>query len=517
MKHRSTKFLGIFAFFAAIFTLSCTEYNTVDAEDIENEIFADWMAKYHPDLLANYQEDGAYYIDLVTEGDTTGRPISDTSCWVEYDLTGYDLNGNICVTRNDLVAWQQGTYTDYTHYVPYYRFSYDLDDYEDYDDYDDFGLLLECTQLAFTNALTVGDRDDVLLYNGAEFTLYSPSSIISSEGVTGSGGYEGQYTLGTMPFICKIKVVNIVYDPMSQDEQQVNAFAISNGGVTINPESLNNDYDDDDDEDEDEEEDDDDEEEEEEEEEDGEEDPNSWTNATSNVPLVYINTNYHPGATATASGTSFNYINPYTSVVPDSPYYNGIAELDRKINIALAKRFDDDYYDDGELIGEDGTASIWYICRLLDGFIIDTNIDEVKELIYGTVDSAGSAISYDMSSDEETYISAWYYSVPAMRDGSWCAVLTSSTFAYGSSGVNGDSSSTSTTYYNNYYNYYSSYGSSYYNNSYSSYYGYSDYSNYYNNYSSYYDSSDTTTTSASSEILPFSPLIFEIYVAADED
>ncbi len=516
MKHRSTKFLGIFAFIATIFTLSCTEYNTTDAEDIENEIFAEWMAKYHPDLLANYQEDGAYYIDLVTAGDTTGRPISDTSCWVEYDLTGYDLNGNICVTRNDLVAWQQGTYTDYTHYTPYYRFSYDLDDYDDYDDYEDFDLLLECTQLAFTNALPVGDRDDVLLYNGAEFTLYSPSSIISSEGVTGSGGYEGQYTLGTLPFICKIKVVNVVYDPLGQDEEMVNAFVISNGGVTINPDSFNNDYDDEDDEDEATDDGTDDDEDEEEEVEEDDNDPNAWKNATSNVPHVYINTKYTPSDSNTVSGTSFNYINPYTSVVPDSPYYNGIAELDRKIHVALAKRFDDDYYDDGELIGDDGAATIWYICRLLDGFIIDTNIDEVKELIYGSVDSSGSAISYDMTSDEENYILAWFYSIPAMRDGRWCAIVTSSTFAYGSEGVNGDTTTSSSSSYYDYYNYYGSYGSSYYNSYYSGYSDYYGYNSYYD-YSSYYDTDSTTTTTVSTEILPFAPLIFEIYVVADED
>ncbi|MFI3264851.1 MAG: hypothetical protein SNG38_06620 [Rikenellaceae bacterium] len=505
MKHRLTRFFWIFAIFATIFTVSCTVDNSIDTEEIENEIFAEWMAKYHPELLENYQEDGAYYIDLITEGDTSSRPISDTTCWVQYDLTGYDLNGNICVTRNDLVAWQQGSYTDYTHYTPYYRLSYVLDEDEDEDDYD---FLLECTQLAFTKELTIGDRTDVLLYNGAEFTLFSPSSILSTEGVTGTGGYEGQYTLGTMPFICRIKVTNVIEDAQIYENELVNAFAISNGGLTVTSDSFNLDYDDDDDDDDDDEDEDEDEDEEDEEDED-DDDPNSWTNATSNVPYLYINKNYTPSY---AGGTSFNYVNPYTSVVPDSPYYNGIAELDRKINIALAKYFSDDYYTSGEKVDDDGSATIWYICRLLDGFIVDTNIDVVKELIYGSVDSSGSAISYSMDSDEENYISAWYYSIPEMTDGRWCAIVTSSVYAYGSSGVNGDSATTSTTYYSsaysNYYSYYSGYSSYYSDSSY----GYSD-------YSSYYDDSTTTTSSTSTEILPYSPLIFEMYVVAlgDDD
>ena len=33
----------------------------------------------------------------------------------------------------------------------------------------------------------------------------------------------------------------------------------------------------------------------------------------------------------------------------------------------------------------EGTAKIWYIGRFLDGFIFDTNIDEVKKIIYGEV------------------------------------------------------------------------------------------------------------------------------------
>ena len=40
----------------------------------------------------------------------------------------------------------------------------------------------------------------------------------------------------------------------------------------------------------------------------------------------------------------------------------------------------------------DGTAKVWYVERLLDGFIVDTNIDEVKEIIYGDVAKTGTGV-----------------------------------------------------------------------------------------------------------------------------
>ncbi len=494
MKHRATKFFGLFAILATLLSFSCTESNSLDYDEVEQIVFDDWMAKYHPELLDNYQEDSGYYIDLVTQGDTSGRPISDTTCWVRYDMTAYDLNGNVCITRNDLVAWQQGSFSEYTHYTPYYRLSYILGEDEDEDDYT---YILECTHLAFTTELKVGDRSDVLLYNGAEFTLYSPSSLTTTDGVTGSGGYEGQYSLGTLPIICVIKVTDVIIEPLAYEEDLVNAFAFANGGLTITPESLDPYEEDEDDEDDDE---DDEDEDDEDEDDSSSDDSNSWTNARSDVPYIYINTNHTPNI----EGSSFNYIDPYTSVVPDSPYYEGIAEVDRKVNIALSKYFSGDYDDEGELVGDDQTASVWYICRLLDGFIVDTNIDVVKEIVFNDYSGEGAYISYNADTNKDDYIMAWYYSIPAMRYGSWSSVVTVSPFAYGEDGAGGDS--TSSTYEYNYFDYYSSY-SSYYSGDYSSY------------YSSYYDDEDededTTTVTITTEILPYTPLIFEVYVVSN--
>ncbi len=514
MKYKATKLLALIAFVSLAATSCKEDVSTIDTDNSEQEIFNGWMAQYHPELLSAYQEtqDGqGYYIDIATVGDTSGRALADTACWIEYELTGCDLYGNVSITRSDVVAWQQGTFEYETHYVPYFRFKYSHLDYEDEDKY---SSLLECTEAAFSSYLTLdsGETYDTLLYNGASFTIYSPSTLASTGGTTGTGGYDGQFELSTMPFVCKIRVTNVVYNPITNDENLVNGFAIANGGLTINPEALGNGEDSSDDSDSDK----------------GTVvvDPALWTNATSNIPFVYLNNRY----TLNFDGkTSFNYTNTYTSTVPKSPYSKGMAALDKQINEALELRFSGDYDRDGGLVGDDKTASVWYICRTLDGFIVDTNIAEVKDIIYATTASTGSAISYNAESDEKSYIAAWFYSIPMMRYGSWNAIVTASSYAYGSSGSGGTTTTSSSSSSSSYYDYYNSY-----NNYYGGYggyggYGYGGYGGYGSYYgNSYYDpsyynyggssSSTTTTTTVSTEILPYSPLLFQIYVvASDED
>lgn len=483
MNYKVTKLFYTFALVATLLMHSCVVSEDIDYEEVEQEIFDEWMAINKPELLGNYQSNGGYYVDLVTAGDTSGRALNDTICWVEYNLTGYDLYGNVSITRNGVVAWQQGTFTTATHYVPYYRYS-------DPDPDTEYEPLLECSQLAFSNELTIGD-ESVLLYNGAEFTLYAPSSISGSSGTTGNAGYNGQYSLSTLPFVGKFKVTNVVYEPLQYEKELVDAFAIANGGLTINPEALDDDEEDDDFSFDDEYV--------------APEVDSAWTNSVDTISYLYINRSHKPNL----GGASFTYTNPYTTEVPTSPYINGVAALDKKINAIVEKLFDEDYDEDGDYVGEDGSATVWYIGRFLDGFIFDSNIAEVKDLIYNTTGSSGSAITYDVDTDESSYISSWYYTIPYMKYGQWSSIITISTYAYGIDGINGSastsSSSSSSSYYNYYNNYSSYYGSSYYNY------------NYYDS-SYYYDtSSTTTTTTTSTEILPYTPLIFEIYIEAEDD
>jgi hypothetical protein len=204
---------------------------------------------------------------------------------------------------------------------------------------------------------------------------------------------------------------------------------------------------------------------------------------------------------------------PYTDT---DIYKNGPNAIDKLIDEALVKRFGQGATD-GAKVGNDA-ARIWYIGRFLDGFIFDTNIDEVKQIIYGKVDDKGTHLSYSAATDKDDYITAWYYAIPELRYNSWATIVTTSSFAYGVTGQSGSSTTSTSTdmsaYYDymnymNYYNYYNTYyGNGYYNNYYMNYY------NYANMYGSpTIDTSNAVTkTTVSTEILPYTPLIFQIFI-----
>ena len=121
--------------------------------------------------------------------------------------------------------------------------------------------------------------------------------------------------------------------------------------------------------------------------------------------------------------------------------------------------------------------------------------------------------------EDRQAIGAWYYCIPYMHFGAYGQIITTSGYAYGASGISGatttESSSSSSDYYNamNYYNYYNYYNSYY--NYYNPYYNYYDY-NYYNYNYNTSDEEDTTTTTISTEILPYTPLVFTIFVEPNE-
>ena len=167
---------------------------------------------------------------------------------------------------------------------------------------------------------------------------------------------------------------------------------------------------------------------------------------------------------------------------------------------------------------------MWYIGRFLDGFIFDTNIDEVKEIIYGKVESKGEALSFTTADPlDNKYILAWNYAIPTLRLGQWATILTVSTYAYGLEGQSGSTTSTTTggndqAYYDylNYMNY-MNYMNNYYGNSYGGMYnnGYYGYNPYYYGYTYNNTSTDTsvTVTTTSTEIQAYTPLIFQVFIS----
>ncbi len=497
MKYIMTKLLNLFVFGVAAFALSsCTEKVLDNYDNVESQVFSEWMAINRPNLVENLQPEG-YYVDIIEEGDLT-TPTCGDDTWVKYEFTAYDLYGNVVSTRDDVVAWQQGNFTLNTRYVPMFRLcgAYDTD-------------VKEATYYAMRNPLKIGDRK-VLLYLGSEVVVYMPSSIIGSSS-SADGGYQGQFTLSTYhPMIAHLKIVEVMDNPVAVEGDNVDLFAEQNGGVSITYEESDEDettpeLDDVDKE--------------------AilvakEKDPKAWTNVSDTIPQLYVNRRFTPDY----SGATFVYQNPYSSEVPESPYTKSLSEIDQRIKEALLKRFSDFKVEDnlaGERVGYESSAKVWYIGRFLDGFIFDTNIDEVRQIVYDDYDDDSSVLTFEY--EESTTIKAWTYTIPQLRYGQWAAIVSTSTMAYGIQGVGGStstsSSSTANNSYYDYYNYMNSYNYSgyggyyggYYNNYYGGYYGNYGYGNY--GYGDSSSSAPTVTISTTTTDIPsYTPLIFEIYI-----
>lgn len=553
----------IWAALAAVVLAGCAKDTSEPYSKFEDMALEAWITQHRPDLADNYQEweGNGYYLDIHKTGDMESAPVNDTARWVRFNFTGRDLAGNIVATRNAHEAQLTGTFTKYTHYVPYYMYSGDA-----------FYTLMEGTWLALRKEQTLGEKyyalkkeelglesQKFLMRLGSNVTIYMPSRV-AGNGITGSGGYEGQYELEEgKPFIVTMEVCDTVKNPLQREALDIDAFCKTNGGVLIYTttdedgkskqttevegvecvaipttlEDENHPY----------------------------KNENRWVSACDTIAQLYVNYRFDPTNTPEDMLYDLDYNKKVTTVdnkypnygqlqygpyaVGVEPYTNegSLREINTKIAEALKKRFhNDEPYVGVEKLVADGADSvtlkgdvkIWYIGRFLDGFIFDTNIDEVKEIVYGEVASAGSALTY--TPEEGGLIQAFYYTIPNMRYGQWGALITCSTHAYGATGQSGSTTSSSgyssSDYYNylnymNYYNYYNSYYGGYgyggyggyggyYGNYYDSYYGGGYYDPYYSGYyGNYYGSSQETTESVkttTTEVPGYSPLIFEFYI-----
>ena len=568
---------------AALVLVGCAKETTEPYSKYENLSLKAWMTQNRPELVQNYQqfddEDSNFYLDVLETGNQQDAPLNDTIRWVRFDISARDLAGNIILTRNAREAELTGTFTKYTHYVPYYMYSGDA-----------YYTLMEGTWLAMRREQHFGNdyfnahkdrlgltENKYLMRVGDKVTLYMPSSVVGG-GLSGDGGYEGQYSLDSgKPLILTMSICDTVKNPIRREALDIDAFCRVNGGAQI---FIKDDGD-----------------EKTDEVNDATEiegiacvvksEPTQnedksytypdthpmktaarWVSACDSVAQLFVNHRFDPTNNAEDMVYDLDFNQKVTIKKNQYPRYNevkygayhvgiapytnenSVAEINRQIAAKLKERFhkEEPYAGLEQLIAEgadsvklDGQAKIWYIGRFLDGFIFDTNIDEVKEIIYGEVSSEGSALSY--TPEDGGLINAFYYAVPNMRYGQWGALITSSTHAYGATGQTGSTTSSSgysSSYYDylnylNYYNYYNSYYGGYgmggyggyggyYGNYYDSYYGGYGYGNYYdsyygNYYDSYYGTSDTTTTtiSTTTEIPSYCPLIFEFYIEPQDN
>lgn len=505
----------------ALMTLtSCVKEGELSGEDMENRSLRAWIKKNRPDLLENYQSEGDYYVDVLAWGELSEQakdndfgcePIMDQdTCWMFYTYTGYDLDGNVCVTRRESIARMQGTFSEMTHYVPYLNYCGESNI---------FGLL-EGTYLSTRSVLKLGEQyvkdnsaicrgTDFVMRKGSHVRLYLPSTIAyGSAGTVTDGGYEGQFALDTnVPVIMDIEVQRVVKNPSDNEVEMIlnvvndnratmgrnvwKRVKIEDEDKIVTSSMLAEESSDD-----------------------NESDDTEEEIADDDIgyyKALYYTMDYAPDMTE----FKLSYVQPHSAEL-NNPYkssksvYSDMAAVDAEINRILIERFGDKVLaaDDekAKAVGLNNSASIWYIGRFLDGFIFDTNIKEIREYVFNDSTEA-EALIYAPATDKDDYISAWYHCIPNLRYGRWGVVVTASGYAYGAEGKVGSTSSSTTSY--NYYDY-----SMYYN--YTNSYYYSDYYSYPISYTPSYTVDTETDDTVSTEIMPYTPLVFYIFVEPTE-
>ncbi len=493
--------------FVAIIVTSCITEESIPYEEREKISLEAWIRLNKPELIGNYQEEGGYYVEILDgdvnegiaadgENDFGSEPLMEQdTCWVYTNMTGRDINGAICMTRSGELANMCGTFSYFTHYVPYINYCGN----------NNMGLL-EGTYLSMRNELTLSDdycssnniEKPYKMRRGSKVRLYLPSTIAYGEsGSSTQGGYEGQYVLdASRPLVLDVEVLGAIKNPSEKELEMVSDYIkhTDHWKQAEKPEDEKKDEDKD-----------------------------------LKLKGLYYSHNFNPQSD---NIDDYRYIQPhlegsYNPYTDNKKYAMGnMTEINRKINEILLNRFgtglEESKRNDTTLVTEEGQANIWYVLRFLDGFVVDTNIAEIRTLVFDEKEPDCEVFNYSPTDDkdkeqgERKAIGAWYYCIPKMYHGAYGQILTTSGYAYGAAGLSGTtttetSSSSSTSYYNamNYYNYYNSYYNSYYN----PYYNYYDYNYYGYNYDYSTTEEETTTKiTISTEILPYTPLIFTIYV-----
>ena len=496
-----TKILLATAVALVAFT-SCIKEESISNKEREKISLEAWIRLNKPELLNNYQEEGGYYVEILDGDKNENLPVSkdgndygseplmeQDTCWFFCNMTGRDINGAICMTRNGALADMCGTFSYSTHYVPFVNYCGE----------NNMGLL-EGTYLAMRHELKIGDQT-YKMHRGSNVRLYLPSTIAYGEsGSQTEGGYEGQYSLdASRPLILDIEVLSAIKNPSELELDMVKSYI---GWETpwIQAEKSESEK----------------------------------TEEDEDLKLkgLYYNHSYNP---ATDNAYNYRYMQPHLEGL-NNPYvdnkkysYGSMPSINQKINDILLERFgkglDASQRSEKNLVTKNGRANVWYVLRFLDGFVVDTNIAELREFIFNEQAPTCEVFSYSPSDDdgkgesERQAIGAWYYCIPQMHYGAYGQIITTSGYAYGAAGLSGTtttettSSNAAANYYNamNYYNYYNSYY-----NYYSPYYNYYDYSYYNYNYNYDAEEETTTKTTISTEILPYTPLVFTIYVEPNE-
>lgn len=455
---------------------SCAKRETVDNNSLEQLALDAWVEKYVKSPVTGrgidvVRQSNGMWVEFIEDGNQTIDSARDTTVWVMLHYTSTDIAGNVFATRDSIEALRQRTYTPYTYYSPEYLYCDEANNYN----------LPEFQHFALRNDLVKPDGSKMKLSEGSHVKLYIPSFLAyGSKTYTNDQGYGGQFPLGsTRIVIHDLTVKRVVKNPLTYEEDIVKRFAMER-----------------------------------------------WGKAETDTlaPCFWLDTiNFHPRA-------------DLLEQFPNKPLVDENGDSNRYGLTA------------------DSTARFWFVGRFLptpeypDGFIFDTNIPLVHEEFYDRRKSQNypsketnlSAISYRPADDSEekmSVIAAFYRAIPTLRKGQWSRIVFPSSYGYGATGQSKalqdfQKEQAETLNMLSMYSMYSNYG---YGGGYGGYggygYGYGDYGYYggggygygYDPYSPYLDysmsgySQEEEEQIIVTEIPPFTPLMFEIYIEAPED
>ena len=263
------------------------------------------------------------------------------------------------MTRSGALADMCGTFSYFTHYVPYVNYCGNTN----------MGLL-EGTYLAMRNELILGEEyckmknltSPYKMRRGSNIRLYLPSTIAYGEaGTSTEGGYEGQYSLdASRPFVLDIEVLGAIKNPSEKELSMVQSFIGWDGNweKATKPESEKTEEDDD-----------------------------------LTLKGLYYSVSFNP---QTDLVNDYRYIQPHlegtNNHYEDDKMYkkNTMSEINKKINDILIERFgtglSKEERTEERLVTKEGRANVWYILRFLDGFVVDSNIAEIRKLVFNETD-----------------------------------------------------------------------------------------------------------------------------------
>ncbi len=395
---------------AALSVAACVEeVESTTYADMEQELFdryMEWKFADNTELLESRTSKGYYFLIDDSNGatGTTATNVYD-ECWLRYNIvtrnfTGDDFNEVNLSTYSD-IALQQQTFSFYTHYVPTFH-------------------TLDEEDTTYDSALDYILRDYSVV-EGDQLTIYGPSTM-SYGLVNGAGGYAGSATLSYgNAFHSVIDMVEVITDIDTWESEKVTEFVSNNPTLekTI-----------------------------------------SEDDGTTELDLYYYSIDNPNEVNENGLGAlSLTFTDPYDySYILAKKGYTSLSELETELIEALETFTQDEitdaiYYgattefgdstklEEGSTLGKYTDANIWYVGRMMDGFIFDSNIENVRNMMFYDYTTQTSTV-YNADDDGDSYIEGWYHIIPKLKYGSWNVVLLPSDYAYGSSGVSGSSSST---------------------------------------------------------------------------